>query len=383
MIYLDNAATTYPKPPKVTAAVREAMERFGANPGRSGHAFARATAMAVYRCRETAARFFGAPQPENVAFMLNCTTALNTVIKGVLQNGGRALISDVDHNAVVRPLHAVSPRRPIYDVASVSFTDQHVTLENFRRAIRPDTRLIVCTHASNVWGVVQPIRAIGELARSLHIPFAVDAAQTAGVLPIDMEKDNVDFLCVAGHKGLYGPMGTGMLLTSGRYDLPSLIQGGTGSRSMETVQPSDWPDCMESGTVNTVGICGLRAGMEWVEEIGIERLYAHELQCVQRWYDCLQSTAGVRVYTPFPQARQYVPVLSFTCANVNSEQTAEMLDAQGIATRAGLHCAPLAHQKAGTLQSGTVRLAPSIFTSWQAVEKTCKIIQQTAQKTLQ
>ncbi len=383
MYYLDNAATTYPKPRAVAMEMEKALRFYGANPGRGGHQMAYATSQAVYQCRETAANFFGAQQPDNVVFTLNCTMALNMVIKGVLRSGGRALISDVEHNAVLRPLHAISPHRPIYDIAVVSLTDPAVTVENFRRSIRPDTRLIVCSHASNVWGVIQPIREIGALARELHIPFAVDAAQTAGVLSLDMERDNIDFLCLAGHKGLYGPMGTGMLISSGRYQLPSFIEGGTGSRSMDANQPQELPDHLESGTPNTVGICGLNAGMQWVSARSTERLYAHELRCVQQLYRCLSGIPSVRLYTPFPQRGYYAPVISFTMGDISSEQTAALLDEWGVAARAGLHCAPLAHRKLGTERSGTVRLAPSAFTDIQTVENTCKILRQTVQKTLQ
>lgn len=382
MYYFDNAATTFPKPQKVRAAVGNALTRYGANPGRGGHAMAYATSEAVFRCRETAASFFGSDTPDNVIFTLNCTMALNMVIKGVLRGGGRALITDVEHNAVLRPLHALSPRHPVYDIVPVSLTDPAATVENFRRAVTPDTRLIVCSHASNVWGVVQPIREIGALARRLNIPFAVDAAQTAGVLPMDMESDNIDFLCVAGHKGLYGPMGTGMLLTSGRYTLPSFIEGGTGSRSMDPLQPTDLPDHLESGTPNTAGICGLRAGLEWVTAQGVHKIYQHELQCVQQLYRCLRDMPSVQLYTPFPTAGEYAPVLSFNIKGMPSEQTAALLNEAGVATRAGLHCAPLAHRKMGTDQTGTVRLAPSAFTDTAQVAAVCKILRQTAQKTL-
>ncbi len=382
MYYFDNAATTFPKPQKVRAAMGEALTRYGANPGRGGHTMAYVTSEAVFRCRETAAAFFGLETPDNVIFTLNCTMALNMVIKGILRGGGRALITDVEHNAVLRPLHALSPNRPVYDIVPVSLTDPSITAENFQRAIRPDTRLIVCTHASNVCGVVQPIREIGDMARRLNIPFAVDAAQTAGVLPIDMTKDNIDFLCVAGHKGLYGPMGTGMLLTSGRYTLPSFVEGGTGSRSMDPMQPTDLPDHLESGTPNTVGICGLRAGMEWVRQQGMDTIRHHELQCAQQLYRCLRDIPSAQLYTPFPQEGRYAPVLSFNFKDVPSEETAAMLNEAGVATRAGLHCAPLAHRKLGTDKSGTVRLAPSAFTDRAQMDAVCKILRQTAQKTL-
>lgn len=380
MLYWDNAATTYPKPAAVTAAVTSAFKKYGANPGRGGHALAYATSEMLYRCRETAARFFGLTVPDNVVFTLNCTAALNMVIKGLLRDGGRAVISDVEHNAVLRPMFSAAGRR--LDIANVSFSDPAQTVENFRRLLKPDTKLIVCTHASNVWGVTLPIREIGALAREYGIPFVVDAAQTAGVLPIDMEKDNIDFLCVAGHKGLYGPMGTGMLLSSGRYSLPSFIEGGTGSRSLDPVQPAEWPDHMESGTPNTAGICGLKAGMDWVATQGIESVAKHELSLVQTVYRCLENIPSARLYTSFPLQEKSVPVLSFNFDGSPSEQTAALLNEAGVAVRAGLHCAPLAHRKMGTEKQGTVRLSPSALTDSRECMNICKILQQTAQKTL-
>lgn len=383
MFYWDNAATTWPKPQPVREAIGEALLRYGANPGRGGHQMAYATSEAVFRCRKTSADFFGLPTPDTVVFTLNCTMALNMVIKGILQKGGHALISDIEHNAVLRPLYAVSESRPAYNIVPVSLTDPEVTLQNFRRAITPDTKLIVCSHASNVWGVVQPIREIGRLARERHIPFAVDAAQSAGVLPIHMQEDNIDFLCVAGHKGLYGPMGTGMLLSSGRYPLPSFIEGGTGSRSLDPRQPAELPDHLESGTPNTAGICGLCAGMQWVREKGIGRICRHELQTIQQIYRSLQKTPGIRLYTPYPEQGRYVPVLSFSIEGMPSEEAAAFLNTAGVAVRAGLHCAPLAHRKMGTEKTGTIRLAPSAFTKRTEAEEVAKIIRRTAQKALQ
>ena len=380
MLYWDNAATTYPKPPAVVSAVGTAFTKYGANPGRGGHALAYATSEMLYQCRETAARFFNVAVPDNVVFTLNCTTALNMVIKGILRDGGRAIISDVEHNAVLRPMFAVAGRR--LDIAKVDFADPTQTVENIRRLVQRDTKLIVCTHASNVFGVTLPIREIGALAHEYGIPFAVDAAQTAGVLPIDTEKDNIDFLCVAGHKGLYGPMGTGMLLTSGRYPLPSFVEGGTGSRSLDPVQPFEWPDHMESGTPNTAGLCGLKAGMEWVEKHSVERIAQHEMSLVQTVYRCLENIPSAKLYTTSPLQGTFVPVLSFNFEGSPSEQTAALLNEAGVAVRAGLHCAPLAHRKMGTEKQGVVRLSPSAMTDVKECAQLCKILQQTAQKTL-
>ncbi len=382
MQYWDNAATTFPKPMAVKNAIDTAILKYGANPGRGGHTMAYATSEAVYRCREEAASLFGVDDPSRVIFTLNCTMSLNMVIKGVLKNGGRALISDMEHNAVLRPLFAISNPRPVYDIATVSLTDSQQTVENFKRKIRPDTKLIVCTHASNVWGTVLPIREIGALAHSKGIPFAVDAAQTAGVIPIDMEKDNVDFLCVAGHKGLYGPMGTGMLITSGKYPLPSFIEGGTGSRSLEPMQPVDLPDHLESGTPNTVGICGLCAGIQWVKAQGCPRIWNEEIYRLQRVYRTLNKCKGIRLYTQYPQIGKTAPVLSFNVGDIPSEVVAQELNKYGVAVRAGLHCAPMAHRKMGTEKTGAVRLAPSVFTSANDAEKVCKILVQTTENLL-
>ena len=382
MIYWDNGATTWPKPRLVRLAVGQAMQLYGANPGRAGHTMAMSTAEQVYACREEVADFFGLRDPTGVVFTLNCTAALNMVIRGLLEKNGRAVISDLEHNAVLRPMAALNPRYPRYDVAAWD-VDEDKTVENFRRAITADTRLILCSHASNVWGSVQPIREIGALAKAHHIPFAVDAAQSAGVLPIDMQKDNINFLCVAGHKGLYGPMGTGMLLTSGQYPLSAIFQGGTGSRSADPKQPDMWPDHMESGTPNTVGICALHAGMRWVMGQGIANIGQHEMRLIQTVYRALQRTDGVILYTPYPLYGQSVPVLSFNIAGMASEEVAAQLNEAGIAVRAGLQCAPLAHQKYGTKDCGTVRLAPSRYSTVAESEKIIKIIQQIAKKALQ
>lgn len=378
MIYWDNAATTWPKPAAVTAAVGQAMTRFGANPGRGGHTMGMEASREVYRCRETAAGFFHLDNPAGVVFTLNCTMSLNLALKGILRAGGRVVVSDMEHNAVMRPLHALSPERPVYDVAHTVPGDDDRTVEAFRRCITPFTKAIVCTHASNVFGIQLPVRRLGRLARENGLLFVVDAAQSAGVLPLDMEADGIDFLCVAGHKGLYGPMGTGMLLCSDRFLLPSLIEGGTGSQSLLYDQPDELPDRLESGTPNTGGICGLRAGMEWVAARGIEAIRRRELSHVQRLYDEAAAIPGVRLYTPRPEEGKSVPVLSLNIEGRSSTEAAAELNRYGVAVRAGLHCAPSAHRKLGTLPGGTVRFAPSAFTTRQEVEQTCRILRRCA-----
>ncbi len=382
MLYWDNAATTWPKPPAVRQAVAAALQDYGANPGRGGHRMGMAASEQVYVCREAAAAFFGLPDPAGVIFVLNCTAALNTVIHGVLGNGGRVLISDLEHNAVLRPLHALPPAGRRYDIARWS-PDEDETVENFRRAIRPDTRLLLCTHASNVFGVTLPIQRLAELAHSHGLVFCVDAAQTAGVLPLDMQAYGIDYLCVAAHKGLYAPMGTGMLLCRDTArPLPPLVRGGTGSLSLHPEQPTELPDRLESGTPNVPGICGIAAGIRFVQQQGRETIYQHELRLLQRVYDRLNGVPGIQLYTPRPEAGRSAPVLSLNVQGLKSEELAEQLDTAGVAVRAGLHCAPLAHRHFGTLPDGTARLAPSAFTTPQQAEAICKLFIQIAQKTL-
>ena len=380
MIYLDNAATTWPKPPTVRQAVNEAMQRYGANPGRGGHAMAMETAMRVYACRETVAQMFGLDDPSRVVFTANCTMALNLVIKGLLGNGGHAVISDMEHNSVVRPLEALAGRGVSYSKAAVYHGDPSRTVDSFRRAIRPSTRLILCMHASNVFGTVLPIRDIGRLALERQIPFAVDAAQSAGILPIHVEKDHIDYLCMPGHKGLYGPMGTGILLCRSRRTMDTLIEGGTGSSSLLLQQPEELPDRFESGTVNVPGICGLNAGIQWLQKQGTEMVAGHEMRLMQWMYDTLASNEQIVLYTPRPVLGQTVPLLSLNVIGSHSEEVAALLAQEGIAVRAGLHCAPSAHEHAQTLPDGTVRFAPSAFTDGKQVEATCKILMKILRK---
>ena len=380
MIYWDNAATTFPKPQAVQTAVQQCMTAYGGNPGRGGHRLSMAAAERVYACREAVSRFFGLEDPTGVVFMPNCTTALNTVIHGVLRDGGRVIVSDLEHNAVWRSVNALRGQ-PRVDVAAWSL-DEEETVENFRRLIRQDTRLVVCTHASNVFGVTFPIRRLAALAHQYGILFCVDAAQTAGVLPIDMSADDIDYLCVAAHKGLYAPMGMGLLLCRERERVSALVQGGTGSYSMSSAQPDELPDRLESGTPNLLGIDGLAAGLRFVERQGRERIYAHELELLSLVYQRLNDTQGISLYTQKPTRGFSAPVLSVNVDGLSSEEVARELDHYGVAVRAGLHCAPLAHRHFGTLPRGTVRLAPSAFSTRTEAETICKLFHQIAQKTL-
>ena len=380
MVYWDNAATTWPKPASVRVSECKAVNLYGANPGRAGHKMAMETAEQVYGCRQAVADFFGLDDPSGVVFTLNCTAALNTVIRGLLEREGRAVVSDLEHNAVMRPLAAL-PQGLRYDVVPWC-ADEDELVERFRKAIRPDTRLLICTHASNVFGVTLPIRKLGELAHRYGLLFCVDAAQTAGVLPINMEADHIDYLCVAAHKGLYAPMGMGLLLCREKQNLSPLVRGGTGSHSLQLEQPEELPDRLESGTPNTGGICALRAGVAFVENKGRDAIYRHEIGLLQYVYDMLKECSAIRFYTPRPQMENTAAVMSLNVGKIPSEQVAALLDARGIAVRAGLHCAPCAHRRFGTLEQGTVRLAPSAFSTLDEAAYICKVFLQIAEKSL-
>lgn len=361
MIYLDNAATTYPKPGSVAQAVYEFMRNKAANPGRSGHKLSMEAAYEVYSCREAAAQFFNAPGPECVAFTLNATQSINMALKGALiKSGGHVITSDLEHNAVMRPLYKLSKYGVEFTTARVDLEDDDATVEAFRRQINKKTVMIACTHASNVCGRVLPIKRIGGLCKEYGLKFLVDASQTAGILNIDMQECGIDYLCMPGHKSLYGPMGTGLLITSSGEELETLIEGGTGSNSTSFEQPDFMPDRLESGTVNAPGIAGLHAGLKFVSKIQSAGILQNEMDCLLTLYDKLSQIDGVELYTPRPE-KGYVPVLSFNVKGIPSQDAAKWLDKHNFALRGGLHCSPAAHARFGTLPGGMVRASFGAF----------------------
>ena len=364
MIYFDNGATTFPKPLSVRKAINEAMSDYGANPGRSGHKMSVKSSEIMYSCRDNAAKLFGSENPENIIFTLNCTMALNTVIKGILKQGDHAVISSLEHNAVVRPLETLKKNKIEYSVAECDPYDNEQTIENFRKQFKSNTKLVICTHASNVFGIKLPIERIGALCRLNGILFCVDAAQSAGTADINLSDSCIDFLCTAGHKGLYGPMGTGLLIINSETTPDSLIQGGTGSDSANLNQPEILPDKYESGTPNLPGIAGLNAGIKFVLNKKTDRIYNSELSLARMLYKRLEKAENVILYTKMPEKSHSVPVISFNIKNTESETVAKILnDSYNIAVRAGLHCAPLAHKSFGTQDTGTVRAVVSAFTT--------------------
>lgn len=364
MIYLDNAATTFPKPLYVRRAANEAMANFGANPGRSGHAMALKASEEIYKCRSKIADFFNEENPENVIFTLNCTHAINIVLKGLLKPGDHVVVSDMEHNAVMRPLSALADRGVEYSVARVSDSDPEETLSNFREALRPNTKLVVCIHVSNVWGIKLPVERITAMCHQYDIPVLIDVSQSAGTHDIDIGENKFDFVCMPGHKGLYGPMGTGVLITPHYDKLNTLIEGGTGSGSVSMKQPSTPPDKFESGTPNLSGIVGLSRGIDFINSVSKKKILIHEMRLMNLLYDRLAQNPKIQLYTPKPDMDRFGAVLSFNVKDADSENVAAYLNKNhSIAVRAGLHCAPMAHKHYGTLEQGAVRISPSYFTT--------------------
>ena len=361
MIYLDNSATTFPKPVSVKNSMSSAFVS-GANPGRSGHRLSMKASEDIYSVRKLAAEFFNARSEADVVFTLNCTAALNIVIKGILHKGDHAVVSSLEHNAVMRPLNKLAQDGVTYSTARVYPGDDNKTIASFRECINERTKMIICTQASNVWGIRLPVERISALAHEYGLLFAADAAQSAGVIPIDLQRSGIDYLCLAGHKGLYGPMGTGMLIVNTDVLPDSLIEGGTGSNSLIYEQPSELPDRFESGTPNYYGIAALGTGIKFVSDNKPENIAAHEFRLIRRLYRGLSSTAGIKLYLPEPDPDYYVPILSFNIEGMDSETAAQRLNALGIAVRAGLHCSPAAHRMMGTESTGAVRVSPSFFT---------------------
>ena len=359
MIYLDNAATSGIKPQTVISAVERSMKLLSANPGRGGHKPSVTVATEVDKVREKISNFFNASGPQNVAFCANCTHAINFVIKGVLNENDHVIISDLEHNAVLRPLHKTVKD---YSKATVFFDDNKKTLESFRSLVKDNTKMIICTAASNVTGRVLPLKAIGEMCKEKGILFAVDAAQGGGVIPIDIKEMNIDYLCLAPHKGFFAPMGTGVLIAEKPIN-NTVIEGGNGMNSLSVNQNTDLPEGFESGTISVPNIMGIGAGIDYVNKIGREKIYAKEMRIINEFYDHLSKNDKVILYTPRPKIGEFAPVLSFNVSGKSSEEVADFLDKNGIAVRGGFHCSLCAHEKLGTADVGAVRLSPSFSLS--------------------
>ena len=360
LIYLDNAATSWPKPEVVYQAADQCLREYGANPGRGGHRLSLQAGRMILETRELLATLFNIPDSSRIIFTGNVTEALNLAIKGWLRPGDHLVMTSMEHNAVARPVFGLQELGVSHSVVQCS-PEGRLAVRDLEKSLRPNTRLICINHASNVTGTIQPLEEIGDLAARKGIPLLVDCAQTAGVLPIDVEKCQISLLAFTGHKGLFGPPGTGGLYIAEGINLRPLKEGGTGSKSELLSQPEDLPERFESGTPNTSGLAGLGAGVKFILDQGIDTIRRHEQELTRQLLDGLQRLEGVTIYGP----RDYTEQTAVISLNIEGRDAAEfsfLLDHLfDIATRAGLHCAPLAHQTLGTLETGTLRLSPGYF----------------------
>jgi len=377
MLYFDNAATSWPKPFSVYHEMYNCMQSYGANPGRSGHKMALMANDKIYECRENISRLFGISNPLCVSFTCNATEALNIGIKGTLQPGDHVIITSMEHNSVLRPVKTLE----LFDIEhSIVQADEKglVHIEEIEKDIRPNTRLIVTIHASNVNGTVNRVEEIAQLAKEYDLLYMVDAAQTAGVYPIDVEKMNIDILAFPGHKGLFGPQGTGGLYVREDIMLGTLKEGGTGSLSESPFQPDFIPDRYESGTLNTPGIAGLNEGVKYILSVGIKEIARHERELTRYLLEGLYSIKNIIVYG-MDDVKQRVGVVSLNIKGKDCVDVCCELDEKyGIATRGGLHCAYLAHQTIGTLETGTVRLSINCFNTKVEIDRVLKAINEIA-----
>ncbi len=369
MIYLDSAATTMQKPRQVAQAVAAAMGTM-ASPGRGGHRPGMLAAEAMFQCRQLAAELFHVSDPEHVIVTFNATHGLNIAIHSLVRPGGTVVISGYEHNAVTRPLVAI-PEGKIR-VAAAPLFDRDGVLDAFDRAMAQGADAVICNHVSNVFGFVQPVEEIAAMCASRGIPFVLDASQSAGTLPVDMTALKAAYIAMPGHKGLYGPQGTGLLLCGeGQTPVP-LLRGGTGSVSALQDMPEFLPDRLEAGTQNVAGAAGLTAGMRSIQQKGLARIAAHERRLTRRMMDGLEGIPGVEVFRGDSVSQS--GLCSFRAKQMDCEVLGEQLARRGIAVRAGLHCAPLAHRSAGTEETGTVRASFSAFNRAEEVDRVLAVL---------
>lgn len=378
-IYLDNAATSFPKPEPVYLAVMAAMREIGASPGRGGYGRALEASRLLMTVRESVAAFVRAPDSSRVIFTHNATAALNQALFGVLAAGDHVVTSSMEHNSLLRPLRLLAKNGVTFTMVTAD-AQGLLDPDAVRRAVRPDTRMIALSHVSNVTGGIQPLAVLAEIARETGVLLLIDAAQSAGLMPIDMTETGIDLLIAPGHKGLMGPQGTGFLAVSPRVVIQPLLAGGTGSSSDSDLQPATFPEGFEAGTHNLPGIAGLGAGIAFLDEIGVKTVGEHEQRLSRHLIDRLAGVPGIHIYGPVDPALRS-GVLSLTIDGRDPSELAFMLDRQyGIAVRAGLHCAPHAHRTIGTYPAGTVRVSPGWFSTLQEMDCLCDAIIAITQK---
>lgn len=373
MIYFDNAATSYPKPSTVLAAAFFAMKKYSFNSGRGGYKESIKAGEMIYSVREKVASMFGF-EPQNVAFTKNCTEALNIAIKGSVKSGDHIIISSLEHNSVSRVVEKLFDDGTIdYDIAKYS-NDDDETVKNFEVLIKPNTTLVVCMHSSNAFGVSFPIAKIGKMCKSHGVRFVVDGAQGAGVADINAKRDNIDVLCAPGHKCLLGAMGTGFIAVRDGLKFSTFEEGGTGSNSLSLKQPDFMPDRLESGTLNNSGIASLGKGIDYINSYGTDAVYDHELSLARYTYSALENIPDVIFYTPLHEKGRAMPIVSFNFGDYSSEKVAAVLAENGICTRGGFHCSPLAHKHFGTADRGVVRVSFGMFNTYRECDALVNVV---------
>ena len=360
MIYLDNGATSFPKPRGMIDTMSRCMLEYCGNPGRSGHSFSMQTGDGVYNTRKRIAKLFNISDPTRIIFTWNTTGALNLGIQGVLKEGDHVITTSMEHNSVLRPLKMLESRGVEHTIVMCDKTGM-INLRDIKEVIKENTRMLICTHASNVVGTIQPIRELGEFARRNNLIFMVDGAQSGGVLPINVAEMNIDMLAMPGHKGLLGPMGTGFLYVKEGIQIEPLLSGGTGSASKDRRQPTDMPDGFEAGTVNAPGIIGLGYSIDLLLKLGIHNIYEKEHELTKYLDEEIRNMKNIVVYGP-EDVDKKVGIVTFNVKGKSCEQVAdELSEVYGIAARGGFHCAGLAHKTIGTWELGAVRLSIGIF----------------------
>tara|TARA_B100000315_G_scaffold215253_1_gene214462 strand:+ start:14241 stop:15419 length:1179 start_codon:yes stop_codon:yes gene_type:complete len=366
-VYFDNAATSHPKPPSVYEAINYTLQHVGASPGRGEHSLSQSANKIIFEARETIAKFFNISNSRNIVFTSNGTEALNLALKGLVKPGEHIITSSMEHNSVVRPLNTF--KNDGVNATIVQCDKQgKLNPDYVFKEIKQNTRLIVITHASNVTGTILPVEEIGEIAKKKGIPLLVDAAQTAGTIPIDVVRSNISLLACPGHKSLLGPQGTGFLYISEGFNLKPLIEGGTGSNSELSEQPDFLPDRFESGTLNSPGIAGLNAGIEFINKKSIQTIKEHEDKLSKTFTNKLKEINHVRIYGPL-SIKEKTAVVSFNVKGKDSAEIATALDEKyQIMVRVGLHCSPYAHKTIGTFPEGTIRVSFSIFNTVQEID---------------
>lgn len=376
MIYLDSAATSLQKPPAVARACSYAISHY-ASPGRGGHKPAMDAAAAAFACREAAARLFQVPKPEQVVFTNNATHGLNIAIKALVRPGGTVVISGYEHNAVTRPLHAI-PDVTVRVAAGQLFRPEE-TVEAFRKALTPEVTAAVFTHVSNVFGMILPIQELARLCRERGVPFILDASQSAGCLPVHLEELGAAFIAMPGHKGLYGPQGTGGICVRPGITVRPLKSGGSGIHTYLKEHPHEMPTALEAGTLNGHGVAGLHAALGFLKETGTDTIHKKEIGLMRRFLDGIKDIPGLKLYGDF-STDQRAAVVALNLGTYDSSEVSDELSFEyGISTRPGAHCAPLMHQSMGTVDQGMVRFSFSWFNTEEEIDAAVKALKELAE----